>query len=115
MPVDYRRLVEGLGDALAAVGPELPAVRSLVVTLSEAVGAAGGTFTESGPQGGRVVVAEGAMAWALGQRVLRELVTDETLSQPFRGPVELLPRALAQPLRIRGFVAVAGHPICSGD
>jgi signal transduction histidine kinase len=115
MPVDYRRLVEGLGSARCVNGPELSAVRALVVALCESVGAAGGTFTEYAPQGGRVVVAEGALAWALGQPVPAELVPAEGIARPFVGRVDSMPAVAAQPLLTRGIGVVAGHPIWSGE
>lgn len=114
--MDYRRLVDGLGTlALPHESSELVSVQALVATLCDCSGAAGGTFTEYGARGGRVVVARGTMAWALGQLVSPELAAPEIIGEPFSGRVETMPPDAAQPLLDRGVVAVAGHPVRSGD
>jgi signal transduction histidine kinase len=113
MPIDYQGFVTGLGEINALVGEkaELVAVEALVSTLCRTTGAAGGTFTEYGDGGGRVVVAQGAVAWALGQPVAADLVRPEIIDRAFRGWTESMPPAAAGPLRARGVVGVAGHPV----
>jgi len=114
--IDYRGLVTGLAGLTRLIGtvPELVAVASLVDTLREATGAIGGTFTEYSDGGGRVVVAQGAMAWALGQPVAADLVRPEVIDAPYSGLVESMPAEAAGPLRVRGVAAVAGHPVRAG-
>lgn len=117
MPIDYGRLVDELGSVVVphATGAELTAVQALVTTLRECSHAAGGTFTEYGPTGGRVVVAQGEMSWALGQPVPPELAAPDVIAGPYSGRVETMPSEAAQQLRARGMVAVAGHPVRSRD
>ncbi len=117
MPIDYRVLVDGLGSIATRARPlpELDAVESLVTTLRTAAGAAAATFTEYGPSGGRVVVAQGTMAWALGQPVASTLTGAEEIERPFCGWVESMPLEVVQPLRSRGIVALAGHPVRSRE
>jgi len=117
MPIDYQGLVTGLSELTARIGgePELVAVDALVTTLRKATGAAGGTFTDYGGCGGRVVVAQGLMAWALGQPVSAELVRPEIVGEPFSGWAEAMPAEAAAPLLARGVVAVAGHPVRTGE
>ncbi len=116
MPIDYRRLVDALGAVTDLVGsaPELVAMEALVSGLRDATGATGGTFTEYGEAGGRVIVAQGGLAWALGQPVPTELIRPEVVGEPFRGWVDSMPGAAAEPLKARGMVAVAGHPVSAG-
>src|SRR5689334_22754521 len=104
MPIDYRRLVEGLAALTASSGdsPELVAIESMVATVRQATGAAGGTFTEYGIQGGRVAVAQGTMAWALGQPVPYEMVAPDVVGQPFAGRADTLPLEAAEQLLTRG-------------
>jgi len=117
MPIDYGRLVDELGIAAVpqASGAELTAVQAVMTTLRECSHAAGATFTEYGPTGGRVVVAQGGMSWALGQPVAPELVAPEVIAGPYSGRVETMPAEAAQQLRARGMVAVVGHPVRSQD
>ena len=90
-------------------------MESLATTLRTASGASGATFTEYGLSGGRVVVAQGAMAWALGQPVASSLTLADEVERPFCGWVESMPLEVVQPLRSRGIVALAGHPVRSGE
>jgi two-component system phosphate regulon sensor histidine kinase PhoR len=117
MPIDYRHLVAGLGAITAAADdlPQLAAIESLVATVWHATGAAGATFTEHGAQGGRVVVAHGAMAFALGQPIPPELVGAEPSHEPFVGQVEKLPVSVRDQLASRGIGVLAGHPVCTGE
>src|SRR5688572_17481009 len=103
MPIDYRRLADGLGEVAAHTGSgsELMAVEGLVTAVREAVGAAGGTFTEYSPEGGRVVVAQGGMAWALGQPVPPQLATPDLIGHEFSGWIATMPPEAAQPLFAR--------------
>jgi two-component system phosphate regulon sensor histidine kinase PhoR len=114
MPIDYRRLVDGLG-AVARMTDEgmagLAAIDVLVHTLREAVGAAGATFTEYRDGGVRVVAAAGEMAWSLGQPSAPEFLAPDRLRHPFAGRVEELPWRVAEPLLGRGVLAIAVHPV----
>jgi signal transduction histidine kinase len=114
--IDYRGLVTGLAGLAKLIGtvPELVAVASLVDTLCEATGAIGGTFTEYSDGGGRVVVAQGTLTWALGRAVAPHLVQAEIIALPFAGPIESMPSETAGPLRARGVAAVVGHPVRAG-
>jgi len=117
MPIDYRRLVDGLGEATTLFGraSELVAIESLVTTVRETTGADGASFTEYGAKGGRVIVAQAGMAWALGQPVHEELVAPEIVGHPFAGRVEAMPTEVAEVLLGRGMAAVAGHPVRHGE
>jgi signal transduction histidine kinase len=117
MPIDYRGLVDGLGSitAQAPSASELEGIEALVSTLRRASGAAAATFTEYGASGGRVVVAQGTMAWALGQPVSPTLATPQEIEHPYSGWVESMPLEVAQPLLARGIVALVGHPVRSAD
>src|SRR5689334_12891090 len=71
MAIDYRRLLGGLGamsDLLAEM-TGLPAVEMMLCAVQDATRAGGATFVEYAPDGPRVVLATGAMKWAVGQRV----------------------------------------------
>lgn len=114
MPVDYRRLVDGLSIAsqqINAGAAGLAAIDALVAAVRDATGAVGATFTEYGPEGGRVVAASGEMAWALGQPIAAEFVDDSELAQPWASRVETLPVQVAEPLLARGVLGIAGHPV----
>jgi two-component system, OmpR family, phosphate regulon sensor histidine kinase PhoR len=117
MPIDYEGLVTGLGEVAGLVGrePELVAVDALVTRLCEATGATGGTFTEYGEGGGRVVAARGAMLWALGRPAPAQLVHPDIIGSPFSGWVESMPPEAAGQLLARGLVAVSGHPVRVGE
>lgn len=117
MPIDYRGLVDGLGSltALAPATSELEGIEALMTTLRMASGAVAATFTEYGASGGRVVAAQGGMAWALGQPLSPTLVAPGEIERPYSGWVESMPLEAAQPLLARGIVALAGHPIRSAD
>jgi two-component system phosphate regulon sensor histidine kinase PhoR len=113
MAIDYRALVTSLAELTSTAGPlpELASMDALVRAVSEATGAAGGTFTEYGDGGGRVVVAHGVVAWALGRPAAAELVRPDVVEEPYVGRVESMPADAAGPLRARGVVVVAGHPV----
>jgi signal transduction histidine kinase len=98
-----------------AGGPELGAIEVLVTALREATGATAGTFTEYGRKGGRVVVAQGGMAWALGQPVPEQLVAAELIERPFRGSPDAMPPDAAEPLLARDLRAIVGHPVRAGE
>jgi two-component system, OmpR family, phosphate regulon sensor histidine kinase PhoR len=114
MPIDYRRLVDGLGTVTEMVGEGragLAAVDHAITAAWQATRALGGTYTEYGEEGGRVVVAGGALAWALGQPIGPEFVDRDLPAQPWVSRVDVLPVELAEPLQTRGVVALAGHPV----
>src|SRR5690606_4607879 len=108
MAIDYHRLVDGLAEAttLFAGGSELVAIESLVTTIRESTGADGASFTEYAVQGGRVIVAQDAMAWALGQPVPEDLVAPEIVGHPFAGRVDAMPPTVSEALLGRGLSAV---------
>jgi signal transduction histidine kinase len=114
MPIDYRSLVEGLSHvtALAREGvAELVAIDALVATAYETSEAVGATYTEYGEDGGRVVVAHGAMTWSLGQPIGAEFVEPDGVGQAWAGRVDMLPNPVAEPLLRRGVLAMAGQPV----
>ncbi len=118
MPIDYRRLVDGLSLAAEKAdggGAGVAAVGILVETLRAATGAAGATFTEYGEDGARVVVAKGVMAWALGQPIDPEFVDSDQPARPWAAQVDLMPVQVAEPLLGRGVLAIAGHPVRVGQ
>ena len=66
MSIDYRRLVQGLGQAAqmaAGTAGGLAAVDVVMTAAQEATGAAGATFIAYVDDRARVVVAHGEMAW----------------------------------------------------
>jgi signal transduction histidine kinase len=109
VPIDYRRLVAGLEAVIACA--DMGAMEALVTMLCEATEADAGTFTECGRQGGRVVVAQGRVAWALGQPVPENLLRPEILSQPFSGWVRSMSFEAREALEARDLTAVLGHPV----
>jgi signal transduction histidine kinase len=114
MPIDYVRLLDGLTVTTDMVNDGragLAAVDSLMATARDALGGTGATFTEYGSEGGRVVVANGTMAWALGQPVAGEFIDRDAGSPAWISSVGELPDALADPLLDRGVAAIAGHPV----
>jgi two-component system, OmpR family, phosphate regulon sensor histidine kinase PhoR len=56
-------------------------------------------------------VANGDMAWALGQPIADEFIDRDPVAQPWVSPVDQLPPFIAEPLLARGVVAIAGHPV----
>lgn len=117
MQVDYRRLLDGLNATTEMVNGGaggLPAIAHLVEAMQVATGAVGATFTEYDAGGGRVVVATGAMAWALGQPIAAGFIPDE-VPRIWSGRVEVLPDSLAEPLQARGFRRLVGARVDAGD
>lgn len=117
MPVDYRRLVDGLRSAAERINAGragLAGVSALVEAVQVATGAVGATFTEYTADSGRVVVARGDLAWALGQPIAGQYIDDEQPPRPWSGRVDTLPPPIAEPLLARGIVGIAGHPVRAG-
>jgi signal transduction histidine kinase len=117
MPVDYRRLMDGLAQVsrqLHAGSAGLAAVEELVVAIRESTGAVGATFTEYTAEGGRVVVAVGELAWALGQPIAADLVDLAQPAEPWTTRVDTQPAEVAEPLLTRGVLTIAGHPVSAG-
>jgi signal transduction histidine kinase len=113
MTIDYRRLVQGLGQAAqmaAGTAGGLAAVDVVMTAAQEATGAAGATFVAYVGDRARVVVAHGEMAWALGQPVLPDLLDLQRTGRAWAGPVDDLAPELAERLLGRGVLAIAGHP-----
>ncbi len=94
----------------------LPAIQRLVRIAQQAVDAAGASFAEYAPTGGRMIAASGAARWALGRQVEDAAVATD-LPAPGAAPepaqpspaervtedrVEQLPPALARQLTGRG-------------
>ncbi|MCI0687872.1 MAG: HAMP domain-containing histidine kinase, partial [Sporichthyaceae bacterium] len=103
MPIDYRRLVDGLsahGDVPVGGATGLTAIDAVVSTAQEATGALGATYTELSDSGGRVVAACGVMAWALGQPVAADHADEAALSQSW-----------GESLAGRGVRSTLGHPV----
>jgi two-component system phosphate regulon sensor histidine kinase PhoR len=114
MPIDHRRLFDGLNQAASMVEAGeagLVAIDVLISAAREACGASGATFTEYGEGGGRVVVARGDMTWALGQPIATEFIDPPESARPWSGRVDGLPAQVAEPLLSRGVVAMAGYPV----
>jgi signal transduction histidine kinase len=57
----------GVIDTINAGSAGLPALTRLLTVAQASLGAAGVSFVEYGPTGGRVIAATGAMEWALGR------------------------------------------------
>src|SRR5688572_24265000 len=94
MAIDLERLVDGVcaaADMASEGAAGLAAVDVLVQSAAAATAAAGATFTAHGPEGGRVVVATGAMTWTLGQPIADAILDRAADARPWAGPVELLP------------------------
>jgi len=114
MPIDYRRLVDGLSQVAAMVDGGvvgLAAIDVIVRAAREASGAAGSTFTEYRDGVARVVVAGGDMAWTLGQPISAEFADASASAQPWAARVDAMPVPVAEPLLSRGVVAMAGCPV----
>ena len=114
MPIDYRRLVDGLSEAaamLSAGAAGLAAIDVVVTAAREATGAVGATFMRFGGDGARVVVASGEMSWAMGQPIGGGFLDPGQLEFPWRGSVDRLAPVVAERLMGRGVLAMAGHPV----
>jgi two-component system, OmpR family, phosphate regulon sensor histidine kinase PhoR len=114
MPIDYRRLVDGLSDAAAmasAGAAGLAAINAVVAAAREATGAVGATFMRFAGDGARVVVASGEMSWAMGQPIGGGFLDPGQLEHPWSGSVNRLPPVVAERLLGRGVLAMAGHPV----
>jgi two-component system, OmpR family, phosphate regulon sensor histidine kinase PhoR len=114
MPIDYRRLVDGLSEAavmLSAGAAGLAAIDVVVTAAREATGAVGATFMRSGGDEARVVVASGEMSWAMGQPIGGGFLDPGQLELPWRGSVDRLAPVVAERLLGRGVLAMAGHPV----
>ena len=118
MPIDYRRLVDGMSNVVAIAddgAAALVAIDKLLGTAAEATGAVGATFTEYGDAGGRVVAAKGVLAWALGLPIAAEFVTPDQIAHAWAGRVDTLPVQVAEPLLRRGVVAMVAQPVRGFD
>ena len=114
MPIDYRRLVDGMSNVVAIADDgtgALVIIDILLASTVEATGAAGATFTEYGDGSGRVVVAKGVLGWALGQPIAAEFVRAEQIAHAWAGRVDTLPVQVAEPLLSRGVVAMVAQPV----
>jgi two-component system, OmpR family, phosphate regulon sensor histidine kinase PhoR len=114
MPIDHRRLFDGLNQAASMVEAGeagLVAIDVLISAARDACEASGATFTEYGDAGGRVVVARGDMTWTLGQPIGAQFIDPPESARPWSGLVDGLPVELAEPLLSRGVVALAGYPV----
>ncbi len=111
MAIDYRRLLRGLtalSELLAEGSTGLAAIQVLLVAAREATLAGGATFTEFGPEGGRVVLATGSMVWALGQPIGAELRPALPPASPVMLRVDQLPAEISEPLLSRGVASFTG-------
>jgi two-component system, OmpR family, phosphate regulon sensor histidine kinase PhoR len=118
MPIDYRRLVDGMSNVVAIADEgeaALVAIDKLLAAAADATGAVGATFTEYGDAGGRVVAAKGVLAWALGQPIAAEFVTPDQIAHAWAGRVDTLPVQVAEPLLSRGVVAMVAQPVRGVD
>jgi two-component system, OmpR family, phosphate regulon sensor histidine kinase PhoR len=114
MPIDYRRLVDGLSEAavmFSAGAAGLAAIDVVVTAAREATGAVGATFMRFGGDGARVVVASGEMSWAMGQPIGGGFLDPGQMELPWRGAVDRLAPVVAERLLGRGVLALAGHPV----
>jgi signal transduction histidine kinase len=117
MPVDFRRLIDGLTATAELVNAGMvgiPAIIDAIETGRAVTEAAGATFTEYGPGGGRVVAATGEMAWALGQPVAGTFIPED-VPRIWAGRVEVLPADLAQPLLNQGMRRMVGGRVDAGE
>jgi signal transduction histidine kinase len=114
MPIDHRRLFDGLNQAASMVESGeagLVAIDVLISAARDVCEASGATFTEYADGGGRVVVARGDMTWALGQPIAAQFIDPPESARPWSGRVDGLPVQIAEPLLSRGVVALAGYPV----
>jgi two-component system phosphate regulon sensor histidine kinase PhoR len=105
------RMING-GDA------GLPALHRLLELVQDALGAAGMSFAEYGPSGGRIIAASGASAWALGRPVdTAESATAHVLAGPAvqELPVDALANELANHLSGRGLRRMLGARVELGS
>jgi signal transduction histidine kinase len=118
MPIDDRRLVDGLSSVASLIDDgvaELATIEALLTTALGSTGAVGATFTEYGDEGGRVVAAQGVLAWALGQPIAPEFVLADQAALAWSGRVDRLAVQIAEPLLRRGVVAMMGQPVRVAD
>jgi signal transduction histidine kinase len=117
MPVDFRRLLDGLTVANGMVNDGvtgIPAVAHLLETMRAATDADGATFTEYGENGGRVLAATGAMSWATGQPIAADFIPPD-VPKIWAGRVEVMPDSLAEPLISRGIRRMIGGRVEADD
>jgi signal transduction histidine kinase len=109
---DHAGLITGLAgvlDTINAGSAGLPALNQLLSVFQGNLGAAGMSFAEYGPTGGRVIAATGAAEWALGRALdLSDpaLVALRTGSRTKDVPLSQLPSFLAGQLAGRGLLRV---------
>jgi two-component system phosphate regulon sensor histidine kinase PhoR len=91
----------GLIDTINAGAPGLEALSRLLSVTQDGLGAAGMSFVEYGPTGGRVIAATGTMAWALGRPVdLNEVAKTKLSTGPrtMEVPAERFPEPFCSEL-----------------
>jgi signal transduction histidine kinase len=76
MAVDFPVLIAGVLRATDAGRHPKPAVRELLIALSDALGAAGAAFATPGEGAARIVAASPGAAWSLGRTVAADSATD---------------------------------------
>lgn len=112
---DYAALIAGHAIVVEMINNSgeagLPVLNHLLRVAQRALGAAGMSFAEYGPTGGRIVAATGASAWALGRPVdIAEPATARLLagSRTEEIYVDALASELAQQLTGRGLRRMLG-------
>ncbi|HEX5596111.1 MAG TPA: PAS domain-containing sensor histidine kinase [Micromonosporaceae bacterium] len=105
---DYAALIAGQTLVIEMINSGeagLPVLNQLLGLAQGALGAAGMSFAEYGPSGGRVIAATGAVQWALGRPVDLDNPAVAALLAGLRTKdvqADLLPQEVADQLRGRG-------------
>lgn len=111
---DHAAFMAGLHTLVERVNAgesRLPALSHLIDAARVALGAAGMTLTELTPDGGRVVAACGATAWAAGRPIsvaCQELNAGATGERTWEVPISALTSDLGQELSGRGLRRLLG-------
>ena len=115
MPIDYRRLVDGLSQAAAAgrwrrgrAGRDRRADRR---RAGRDAGGRGRRSPSTATAAAGSWSPRGDMSWTLGQPIAGELVDPPDTARAWAGRVDAMPVPVAEPLLSRGVVAMAGYPV----
>jgi signal transduction histidine kinase len=117
---DYASLIAGHTAVIKMINTGnsgLPALHRLLEVVQQALGAAGMSFAEYGPGGGRIIAASGASGWALGRPVdTADPATAKLLAGPAvqEVPVDALATELADHLLGRGLRRMLGARVETG-
>lgn len=107
MAVDFPVLIAGVLRATDAGRHPKPAVRELLIALSDALGAAGAAFATPGEGAARIVAASPGAAWSLGRTVAADSAADPPAVGAAGTVTVAVPDAEGRPV---GLVRLYLHP-----